>query len=155
IALRRSPSTAQSGTPACCVETIYQVAAKSMRSWVSTRRRHSRSRLSSDLPDSALPSRRLCREKALSMCQPRCLRRWGWGGRPTGDRTDRSFPPRPRLRLLHSGQAGLGPPCPREFVDFTQPTQLIATPPDHMIPALAPPQVQPPDPQPPPDRVPA
>src|SRR5205814_293401 len=52
----------------CSVETFYPVAARSMMSWVSTRRRHSRSRDASDLPPSALPSRRLWRLNADSAC---------------------------------------------------------------------------------------
>jgi hypothetical protein len=36
--------------------------------WVKTRRKHSRLRLSSERPLTALPSLRLCRLKALSAC---------------------------------------------------------------------------------------
>src|SRR5262249_1910145 len=50
------------------VETIYPAAARSMRLWVSTRRRHSRSRLPSDFPARALASLRLRRENADSAC---------------------------------------------------------------------------------------
>lgn len=82
-----------------------------MRLWVSTRRRHSRSRLPSDRPPRALPSRRLCRLKADSACHrwPNTRRDRAPSGLGANRRGiwDRYRPPG-------------GPSCPRGLIGMTE-----------------------------------